>query len=129
MGNYLSQALWEEYYEGTDIWTYFHEAQNNEYLRHRGVDEAVYKWMQTPRYESDRKSYRAIAAAVQPLIDKGIMRPQGLRVVLEPDYDLGEVTLDLEVEVDGQDTFYIDGSYHTVSNQVEEFVGKLLNSF
>lgn len=129
MGNYLSQALWAEYYKGVDIWTYINEAENNEYLRHRGVDEAVYKWMQTPCYESDRKVYRAIADAVQPLIDKGIMQPKGLRVVLELDYDLGEVTLDLEVEVGGEDTFYIDGPYHTVPNLVKEFVSSIINSF
>ena len=30
MGNYLSQALWAEYYKDVDIWTYINEAENNE---------------------------------------------------------------------------------------------------
>lgn len=129
MGNCLSQALWAEYYIGVDILDYLREAEEDEYLRHKGVDDALYTWMQTPYYESDRKVYRDIADAVQPLIDKGIMLPQGLSVVLEFAYDVGEVTLDLEVEVNGEDTIYIDGPYHTVANLVKEYVSSLINSF
>lgn len=55
---YLSQALWVEYYKGVDIWTYINEAENYEYLQYRSVDEAVYKWMQTPYYESGTSDSR-----------------------------------------------------------------------
>lgn len=129
MGNCLTHALWAEYYEGTDIETYLFKVEDNEHLCHHGVDEAIRKWMNSSYYESDRKVYKAIADAVQPLIDKGIMRPEGLRVVLELDYNVGEVTLDLEAEVNGEDTYYIDGPYHTVDALVRELVSTIINSF